>query len=1540
MKLDRQTAARGLRILGLLALLAFLTVRPAAAQNLFRPAPRPLKIALTRAREAISEERYSDAVSQLGAILTADSLSDAPDSVGQDFFYDTEGDASARRSIKTLAELWLGELPRSARQLFELKYGGVARATAEQAIEKRDYQLLNEVTRKYFYTPAGHEACMLLARRHLDEGRPFASATLFERVARSPDRAAYEPQASLLAAMSWRLAGLNERAEKVLRDLKQNYGDNVVDLGPISVPIFAEGEAPLKWLEKHFGVAQQIRQNDVTQWAMHRGGADRNASAAGGMPLVNYRWRTPTSYDPDDERLLRDIQRQNEVLGAPTIPSVSPLAIGETVLMRSARRLVAVDYQSGKRIWEFPWDDSPDDEAKAAMRRQPSGNGTLRYAELQERILQDATYGQLAAHNGNVFMISELSFAESSAPSVQIQLGGIRSTNRTAGAFNQLVALNLKRQGAIHWIVGGEDGWDEPELAECFFLGAPLPIDGRLYVLLEQRGEIQLGVLEADSGQLLWRQQLARVDEIDITMDGKRRLAGATPTYADGVLICPTSAGAVVAIDLATRALRWGRQYKTPPRSSPSSFRRNATTLPQQGERWLDASVTVAEGKVLLTPIESDVLICLDLFDGSRVWSTPRNKMIYVACIYRSQAVLVGVDQVLALDLESGGSSWKEPIQLGGSMPSGRGFRSGDRYFLPTTQNEILEIDLAKGAIVRRVKANEPLGNLIAYRGGIISQGVEWLAAYHQLSPLAKEIEQRLKQDPNDAWALARKCELLLQQGRREEALATLRKTAELAPDNPRIRRLTITTLLEALESDFPANRDSEARLRKLITTPENQARLLRALAIGFQEHDQPAKAVEVLVELAELPRDILADYGIEESPLESISPVHQVRPERWVQSRLAELLEQDAAREKLDDLLPPRLEKAIASGNVALNQFIQRYGPHATANTARLKLADSWVQQGRYLAAELLLAEVLRTGSEAQLALAEGALAGLVESSGRLGDAAAQFRRIRDRFPDQVVDAEGRTGKQAYEAALKRDPKLAHFTERNFPLGRVDLKTEEVSAQVLQPYHRVYPFRMLSGGGPSFQGLRVELDQNRAIIRVSDGAGRQLQLVNLKERPRMFSNTSITLQGRTFGHLAVVSVGANVYAVDTLSSPNETGGPVMWSENLSYPLGQPTSSSNNITARASANQWGVHRGYAVDQNGQRVGSIGPITSSGVSMMRLRELVCVDPISGQTIWSRTSCPPGGELSGDAEHVVLLEPERPVAVLYSARDGRFLGERKAAPAPLRLATHGVNLLWWEDVKKADGDSYRMLRLTNLVSQEHLFEQRFENGSLGRVLDGEEFLTLQPDGKLQVISLADGQTIMKSDLSPQTQMQQLLVMGDADAYYVGVSHSASAPDNVTVTSAPPAAPPMNGRLYAVGRDGMLRWTRPAELSLFFLPENQPSLSPVIVLMRGIRDRRQNSSANQTSLLVLDRRDGRVLLFEKQATPNIGRYRVVVGDKGEHVDVLLHKKRFRLLLTDEPPPPAPVAYVKDPVEQPSDGNNPPRPNPNNPFGGDPFR
>ncbi len=261
---------------------------------------------------------------------------------------------------------------------------------------------------------------------------------------------------------------------------------------------------------------------------------------------------------------------------------------------------------------------------------------------------------------------------------------------------NKLTAVDLRTQGKLKWIVGGQSGEDEPQLANAFFLGPPLPLEEKLYVLAEMKQEIKLCVLDAKTGRLDWWQQIAVVEpNQNIQNDAYRRLAGSTPSYADGVLVCPTTAGAIVAVDVANRSLLWGFRYARPV-INPIVMRQwgniqQQNTEPQ--ERWVDSSAAIANGCVVVTPIDSNQMFCLDLQNGKAKWDKPveRGDNLYVAGVHNGNVVLVGKRQMTAVKLADGKPAWKQPrLELPpAAMPSGRGFMSGDNYFLPLTTAEV-----------------------------------------------------------------------------------------------------------------------------------------------------------------------------------------------------------------------------------------------------------------------------------------------------------------------------------------------------------------------------------------------------------------------------------------------------------------------------------------------------------------------------------------------------------------------------------------------------------------------------------------------------------------------------------------------------------------------------------------------------------------------------------------------------------------------------------------------------------------------------------
>ena len=142
----------------------------------------------------IREARYGESVRYLGSLLEG----------SEDFFFRPDGSGTVYRSLKAEAGRLIADLPVDGRESYELQFGAKARRMLDAAVATGNLADLAEVSRRFFYTQAGSEASLLLARQHLDEGQPLAAALLFARLRKSPDLARrFEPTLSLYLATAW-----------------------------------------------------------------------------------------------------------------------------------------------------------------------------------------------------------------------------------------------------------------------------------------------------------------------------------------------------------------------------------------------------------------------------------------------------------------------------------------------------------------------------------------------------------------------------------------------------------------------------------------------------------------------------------------------------------------------------------------------------------------------------------------------------------------------------------------------------------------------------------------------------------------------------------------------------------------------------------------------------------------------------------------------------------------------------------------------------------------------------------------------------------------------------------------------------------------------------------------------------------------------------------------------------------------------------------------------------------------------------------------
>lgn len=1504
--------------------------------DVFLPAPRELLQKLERARTAIEDGAYSEAVIELGDLLTS---GDA-----EDYFVGKLGTEGARTSVKVEAQRLLGAMPKAGRDAYELRYGADARRLLEEAVEGGDVDKLSEATRMYFHTKAGYEAAALLGRVQMDQGRPFAAALCYQRLIVQPEaRDRFGIDLPIQLAAAWYLAGDARRAADVLVDLQRENPAASIRIAGEPVRIFAASsdvvsarQAAVKWLQDALGAGMLESGMLQSEWAMFRGSPSRNASAAGAMPLFSFRWKVPTVNEPAGEATVQMIEQTLKSQGAPAIPTVQPLAVDGTIIMRTPYRVMGVHFETGKRIWEFPWYSTTEERFDDALARQAAAVGGLPTTpdeRLRQRLLEDNTFGQVACDGEFVYMLDEVGFASESGMMggrVIIGFGGRGFDNPDAARTkNKLVALDLKRQGKLTWIVGGDNGEDEKALAGVFFLGPPLPLQGQLYVLGEAKNEIRLYALESRSGKLLWSQQIAQVEASPIADDPQRRLAGATPSFSDGVLLCPTSAGAVVAVDLSTRSLLWGYQYKSI--ASPSQYGYQNMDPPREvGSRWNDATILIADGKAFVTPIESDYLFALDLLTGEPAFpAQPRGEGLYLGGVYEDKLVIVKRTGVSAIRTTDGKSVWDVTLP-DGAMPSGQGFHSDAYYFLPCDDSAIRRIHLVEGRIDSTAKTGAKLGNLICYRDQIVSHSLDGLTAFYQDEPLRQEIERRLQADPEDVWALERRGEMLLRDGDQDEALRFLRKAFEKKASEA-TRDLLVQALLSALQTDFASTEQIAKELEPLVEREDHRATFLRSMAQGYLEAGRRREAFDRLMQIAELqPTTEFRLFGRPTDELDAVDSKLKMSRDRWVASRLrtsyeaADPAEQDWMRERIEARRTAILE---AKDPDSLRQFLRFFSfLTATVQPVREALSVRLIESGELLEAEQVLSDLAASGDPEARKFALVRETELLISVGRFDEARLLAETIKNEFAEQPV-AEGKTGAQAYAAWLEANEPMRWAYGVRWNDGQVAVEATGSGDESVNAYKREYVLEGSRRGeflDPRSQFLYEQHSRSLAL-RDAFGAIRLRVALQRSDNANFYSGNFDFLRTFSREHLALFSHGFELVACNLLEADASNSQLVLWRDEFTSPQpGVPPNQAFRVQPDSDDTPWGPDVVAANDWKQRRMGCVSDLGPNGVCYLRLKELICVDPLTGQSHWRRSDIVEGSSMFGDAEYVFVTPPGSEVATVFRVFDGEVVGERPLPPESRRFVTVGASVLAWDERRGADqtfmllggafegeGDERRWV-------EKELWRETFESGTRASLVSETELAVYEPNGRFRTMDLVAGTPLLDRKLDPQRSLLGVYVLpGEEDRIVIANVPVTDAEPNANVMSAPAGseAPLMNAFVYSLdAKTGDLRWPTSAHVNQFGFPLDQPQGLPFLVFMRQITPSVSKGPRRiTTEAIALDRGDGRTILDESIGS-STNFYEAEARPGEQRGTLRLPSKTFEMRFTQEDRPPAPPAKVGD--------------------------
>jgi len=1417
-----------------------------------------------QANRLIEAKRFADAATLLDEMLAA----------AEDVFLEeglSRGQTS--RSMKTRATELIGSLPAAGREAYLLQFRSRAERALAAGIEANDDAQIVAVARRWFHTPAGSRAAITVAATLLEAGQPLAAAAWLDRLA--DNRLADLPESVRTAVELMRTATSLATTGVPAGSAQQPPPlPAAVQLGGERLQLGRELDRMLlaKRLTTAVQGAANIPPQDARNWQMDRGSPGRNPVCRCDRPLLVPRYRVPLTLHPEESRLVGIRRQLLRDQGLPILPAGGPLAVDGLLLSQSRAGLVAVDFKTGKRVW------MQGRLAESALVDTDDRQSPEELPHPLDLLFTDATAATLASDGQRVFAVES---PPDLGPS-RAARNRLRRLNRpapTLSAGNRLVAYDIA-SGEQRWQLPGED---EEETTGRWYLGSPLPIGGELYVLVEARQQIRLDVLAADSGETLWSQPLADVDlDYDIENRGDRRQAGLSPAFAGGVLVCPTGAGAVIAVDLAARTLRWAYRFAVP---KPADVRRLANGIrlrmrvlagglggvriqanadgDQPPTRWLDAVPTIAGDRVLLTPLGSEDLHCVDLRTGESLWMRSRNEHLFVAGVTDRNVILVGQQQVTAVSLDDAQECWEQPLQFPDQQVCGRPLITGSRLFVPLTTPAVAEIDLATGRLVGSSPGrgeNLP-GNLVAHRGEIISQGIDSLDVFHQTVPLERAIETATAANPGDPWAIGWRGELRLAAGETAAGLDDIRRAYGAAGLRP-APAIVSRAIRSALRHDFAAASASWQEGAAAAESTAAAGDILRQAAAGFLAADDAVNAWKVCQQMLVLPAAGQGDVASAPLIADPQDSRLMLSADRWLRrqlERLAETATTVAAAGDGTAAVPDQITAAAAAAGTAaaaINQLpervaalelvVERFGDHPAIGPARQQLAAALRQQ------ETAAVGLARQNLQLKLDL----LALRQRQPGDVASPSAAATTVAAAWPVGEVTVNDDQQPDDAEVLRNRIPvPLTHTADSAFPES--SLETDGTNLLLKDRFGRPI------GGG----------------IPLSGGAGGAAWGQQISRITR-----SQASQATMMGRFLLLTTTAEL-AVFEVSKSGDGDHRLLWIASNPYaeavqpqrvPQGEPL--HERLLRQLGPRPLGMEQEQPHRRQVQRTPFFrtGQPRLTGVPVIYDRTLELRDLFTGRILWQRRQLPDRAEAFGDDEVLCVAGPDGKDSLLLSMADGHLLARHDLPPRDERLAVAGRRLLILEAGEETANPDER-----SLVSLDVLDLNRTAAGSCGATARGFAdpagvFFTVATDGRLTAIDVAAGRTIFAGELSePPAGLTQLRVLPWEDRYLILVGRAETPAEQARFEGIRSIGRFGVNRfgglvetslLYAVDRlSGDMLWTRPASIQRHILHLGQPAGLPVLVFARQLhmnRNSRQVPDQPRHSLLCLDKRTGGLL------------------------------------------------------------------------------
>jgi len=1179
------------------------------------------------------------------------------------------------------------ELPEAVRESVIRTAGAAAEKSLSSAVAIGSAASLPRLICEYAGTAASIKAHFVLARLHLNRGNTLAAKSWLQPMLHKRMTAAYRVEAIQIL------------------DSLDNGG---VQLESVTEQLPAQAPQHLVWQSRLAASTKLRRQIDVFQTA-----------AARAKVVPQNAWKA--------------------------------VCDGQTAYRRTLRGLASVDLATGSTRWEYPMGLALDavissGRTNSSVFGEPSGEqltsasfARMEQSPLANTFCRDNLLGRLEGDSNSIYaVVTDGKYQTSSL------LGrGFRVPASSGFVGNKLVAIR-KDSGSRIWSLG--QATIEEHLgttsSDCWIAGPPETAGHEIFCVFEWNNEIRLGSVSASTGELRWTTALAYPEQ-SIEKDVVRRLWGAKPTRAGGLIWCLTTAGWLVCVDELSHSVIHATAIQTESnnknavsvgRGQPVVFTRPSSL----SDRWSVSRLIVLGDMLVAMAHESHDIVMVDINSGRLIRRIAVEPGAVVAHADAQNIVVGTISRLSCIETKSGEIVWTHELTSAEGTVTGQGVRRGSQLLAPMSTGAIAMIDLDSGDFVTSVDTVLPKHGW----GGLIApedlQGDIVYVAPDRMTRLSSRRPDIMPEDPVEVASG------LMAAGKWLAALELAASVDETDAARREAESIVFQCRLQLAEAD------PERYLQELLKSPMNSDQKVKVqvceASVSLSEKRFETAAVQ-LVKILGLSSSVLSmpvphvfnntrdlsDDELSKSELKAGSQTSASLPlVTWCASRLDDCLDEVALTAELSEGIGHLPDLVLLSiHHPALRPILHQ----------RIREADS-IEAAWHL---------LRHSLDLQLKARADGLSDVQPETPLL---ATQFQKVLS--ASSTYAASNKALRRLLAAISTELPEavIASMPSRSFGLGDMsafesvndDLREnqeKQFADWKKQPYRAVPITRLSSSNRNSGMFAAAELDDpfmrhyrwsavhgdyGRILAESVSFPNEQWSIPSNIEVTGTYSNRTDILQ--RVGSILVLKTYSSISAISVLD------GKVLWTK----PIASESGGAASITQHNSFSSFVAGRNQLPSWQAVSLCRIVGSGSRWLCVTHGLQMEVIDLFSGMTSWSADLPDSQCHVIATDDVVIVRSPSTSQVMCFDRRDGEpvsIAGADKLADSAIRNVAS--RLVCWS---RSVGGSPHRLTWINPLTQKTEKEVSLDDMKQFHFLDDRTLIGINDNQKFLVVDLLSG------------------------------------------------------------------------------------------------------------------------------------------------------------------------------------------------------